>query len=104
MVPIDFRGVMLHNLDARADALKADCAMGSAGADSQILALVELAAAMHQSLTSWRPIVQRLQLLAHGGFDAPRAGALIIESVFDELLAPAACRCLGAAFELAAMD
>ncbi len=101
MVETDLRGTMLRALDACADTIKLDQRFDSATADHELSALMDLAAAIRQSVDSWRPVVRRLRLSPRSEFDTSRAGALIIESVFDELLEPAAWRCLCAALDLA---
>lgn len=93
---------MLRNLDAHAAELVAHRRFDRAVADNEMMVLNQLASAMHHSLACWGPFVQRLGPPHTTAFDAPRAGGLIIDCVFDELLDPAAFRFLGSAFELAA--
>lgn len=101
----DPRGARLHTLDAQGEAFVAAFAgRGEAGpsvARGDIETLAALAHAIAHDLALWRPLVQRLDLARDGDFDTRRAGALILETVFDELLEPHAWRVLAAALDLA---
>jgi hypothetical protein len=85
---MDARGQLLHDLDREASGL----------ADKECGALVALAEAITRSLGEWRKLTSELELIAH--WDFRRAGALVLESVFDELLAAPKWRFLSAALAL----
>ncbi len=67
-------------------------------ADRKCGALIAVAEAIVRSLGEWRELTAGLELLAP--WDIRRAGALVLESVFDELLAPPQWRFLAAALAL----
>jgi hypothetical protein len=89
-------GQLLHDLDRAA----ADMAerTGRALADRECAALIAIAVAIARSLGEWRELTGGLELLTP--WDIRRAGALVLESVFDELLAPPQWRFLAAAWAL----
>jgi hypothetical protein len=102
---IDPRGRLLSAFDAHAGAFLAASAegveLGGRLAQEEIAHLTDLAGAMAVSLAQWRRRVERLDLARRATFDEARAGALILESVFDGLLTPYAWRVLSAALDLA---
>lgn len=91
----------VHDLLAAQRAYSAACAeRAPAGAriarmDSAILG--ELAAAIRASAMIWADLFADLDLAASARFDRERAAVLVAESVFDEVLEPAAWRVLSAA-------
>ncbi len=91
----------IHDLLAAQREFSAACAeRAPAGAriarmDSAILG--ELAAAIRASAMIWSDLFADLDLAALGRFDRERAAVLVAESVFDELLEPAASLVLTAA-------
>lgn len=91
-----------HPFDASADALTqrcvADFEAGAWVADDEIRGLCSLAEAIGRGLTEWRALAAPLTLVAP--LDARRAGEIVIETVFDEVLAPDAWRVLADAFAL----
>ena len=90
----DQRGEQLRTFDQHANDL-------NVYPDSRQLnlgLLWELAGSLSESLRTWSEIVSRLELAYEPAFDCERAGALIIESAFDEILDAPACRILSAAF------
>ena len=60
--------------------------------------MIAVAETIASSLGEWRELTGGVELLAP--WDIRRAGALILESVFDELLPPAQWRFLAAAWAL----
>ena len=101
----DPRGHLLRELDARGDDYARDCAGraldGRMGADLDVEILNELAGRVAKDVASWRSLVDRLDLATVERFDPSRAGVLILESVFDEVLEPGAWGVLRAALDLA---
>lgn len=75
-----------------------DFETGHLVADEEIRGLADLAQAIGRGLVEWRGISASLELAAP--LDARRAGTIVIETVFDEVLAPDAWRVLSYAFEL----
>ena len=88
--------------DSSASDLAARCRedfeAGHLVADEEIRALSGLAQAIGRGLVEWRDISQGLALAAP--LDPRRAGTIVIETVFDEVMAPEAWRVLSDAFEL----
>jgi hypothetical protein len=101
----DPRGALLHAFDAHAQAFSADAAdrgeLGARLSHGEIAHLTDLAGALAASLADWRRRVEPLDLARRAVFDEGRAGTLVLESVFDDLLTPDAWRVLSAAFDLA---
>jgi hypothetical protein len=101
----DPRGQRLHAFDAHAQAFMAAAAEGAQlGAHlsrGEIAHLTDLAGAIAASLAEWLRRLEPLDLARRTPFDNERAGAPVLESVFDDLLTPAAWRVLSAAFDLA---
>ncbi|HEY1879593.1 MAG TPA: hypothetical protein VGG68_06655 [Caulobacteraceae bacterium] len=79
-----------------------DFEAGQAVADEEIRGLAGLAQAIGRGLTEWRGLSATLALAAP--LDARRAGTIVIETVFDEVLAPDAWRVLADAFALTELD
>ena len=97
------RSALLHAFDHSAADLAADRARrleaGRAVAREEIDALTALAGAINRNVREWDARLAPLDL--DHGFDARRAGTLILETVFDEVLSPEAWRVLAAALDLA---
>jgi len=93
MPPTDSRGELLRAFDAHAQAF---------AAPGEIARLTGLAAALAASIADWNGRLDRLDVGRCAPFDADRATALVLESVFDEVLTPAAWRVLAAAVEIVA--
>lgn len=98
MIQSDSRGARLRAFDAKLIEFVTDSehAHGDGGAS-----LCELAKVIASSMARWKKIMPRIALVRPGRFDAEMAGALAIESVFDELLDEPSLGLLVAAFELA---
>ncbi|MEO8927569.1 MAG: hypothetical protein ABI306_10455 [Caulobacteraceae bacterium] len=101
----DPRGALIRAFDAHSRAFVegagARIERGRRLAQGDVAHLTDLAEAVAAALTHWRRIVEALDLAPAAAFDTGRAGALVLESVFDDLLAPDAWRVLAAAFDLA---
>jgi hypothetical protein len=101
----DPRGELLHAFDAHAAAFSAAAAdraeLGGPLSQGEIAHLTGLAGAIAASLADWRRRLEPLGLARRIAFEEARAGALVLESVFDDLLTPGAWRVLGAALDLA---
>ena len=80
---MDAHGRLLHDLDRAAADLAART--GRELADRECGALIAIAEAIARSLDEWRELTRGLELLAP--WESRRAGALVLESVFDEVLA-----------------
>jgi len=65
---------------------------GRGVADEELRSLETLAQAIRRALGEWRTLTSDLELAKP--LDAGRAGALVLETVFDEALAPPAWRVL----------
>src|SRR5258708_29810532 len=91
-------GQLLLDLDRAAADMAAPT--GRELADRECGALIAVAEAIARSLGEWRELTGGLELLAPWGigraWEIRRAGALVLESVFDELLAPPQWRFPGA--------
>lgn len=89
---------LLRDLDASIGDLRDVCIerfeAGGAVANAEVVALTALAGAIARSLADWRDLARTLEFAAP--LDPRRAGALVLESVFDEILAPDAWRVLAA--------
>jgi hypothetical protein len=96
-------GALLHAFDAEAAALlderEATIEAGRFEARREVLALGDLAKAIARAASEWRDLVAPLELASP--YDPTRAGDLILETVFDEVLDPAAWRVLAGAVALA---
>jgi hypothetical protein len=97
MLTPDFRGARLRALDARLIEFTAD-ARASSGDDGA--SLCELASAIAGSMSHWNEIMLRVRVGRSRAFEPALAGALAIESVFDEILDGPSLSVLIAAFEL----
>ncbi|HEY2480766.1 MAG TPA: hypothetical protein VGI30_01045 [Caulobacteraceae bacterium] len=93
---MDTRGRLLHDLDQAASEVTGR--RGHAQADQELAALFGLAEAIAGGVGEWRDLTQGCERLT--AWDLRRAGALILESVFDELLPPPQWRFLAAALAL----
>lgn len=95
-------GALLRRFDTEAAELTADrrrrFEAGGAMADREIEALTSLAEAIARDVSEWRDLASRLELSA--ALDPRRAGDLILETVFDEILAPTQWCVLATAFAL----
>ncbi|HEY2177031.1 MAG TPA: hypothetical protein VGH15_00490 [Caulobacteraceae bacterium] len=87
------------DLDAAIDDLGHECRerfeAGDAVAAAQVEALLALADAVTDHLGEWRRLTATIELRAP--FDGRRAGLLLLESVFDDILEAAPWRVLAAA-------
>jgi hypothetical protein len=105
MFVADPRGQRLHAFDAHAQTFLVAAAEsaehGARLSRREIAHLTDLAGAIAASVAEWLRRVEPLDLARRIAFDDERAGALVLESVFDDLLTPAAWRVLSAAFDLA---
>ena len=105
MPPFEARCALLNALDAHARAYVLESAgrfeAGGAIAAADIQALMDLANAIAASVAIWRTIAGRLDVAADETLDAARAANMVLESVFDAALTPAAWRVLSAALALA---
>jgi hypothetical protein len=93
---MDPRGRLLHDLDKAASEVTLRC--GRYEADRELAALFDLAEAIVRAIAEWRVLTRECERLSP--WDPPRAGALILESVFDELLPAPQWRFLAAALAL----
>jgi hypothetical protein len=90
---MDARGRLLYDLDEAAGEVTHRC--GRYQADKDLAALFDLAEAIVRAIGEWRDLTRECERLST--WDPPRAGALILESVFDELLPAPQWRFLAAA-------
>jgi hypothetical protein len=92
----------LREFDACAQELRQACVerfeAGGAVAAAEIETLTRLSRTLVGNVGQWRSLAGDLDLCER--FDADRAGRLVLESVFDEVLSPEAWRLLAAAFAL----
>ena len=106
MFPSDRRGDLLRAFDAHAGALIAASGrsidLGARLAAGDVTGLTGLAGALAASLADWGRRLEGLDLTRRGAYDETRAASLLLESVFDEALTPAAWRVLAAAVEIVA--
>ena len=93
---MDARGRLLYDLDEAAGEVTLRC--GRYQADRDLAALFELAEAIARAIGEWRDLTRECERLLP--WDPPRAGALVLESVFDELLPAPQWRFLAAALAL----
>ena len=106
MSPIpDLRGTALRAFDGHAEELTRTYVLrfeaGARLARAEVEALHRLAATLADSLAALTPLIARLESAPRQPYDPRRAGLLMLESVFDGVLAPDAWRVLAAALELA---
>jgi hypothetical protein len=104
------RSAALREYDHATAAYLRDCASrapaGRSIGETDIAALRELAQGVAEATRAWTTPFERLDLARSLGGRHPaaiepkRAGALILESVFDELVDPGAWRVLAAALDL----
>jgi hypothetical protein len=98
------RGLLLHAFDAHCRSFARVSADrfedGAQLAAAEIETLGELAAAIAADLADWRSLAARLDVARATPFDPRRAGAMVLETVFDEVLTPDAWRVLAAALDL----
>jgi len=103
MATTDLRGALLRDAQGHAADFAGECANrfegGHGVARQQEAALIALAGAIVRAVDEWRLLARDLEL--ERAFDAARAGDLVAESVFDELLCAGAWRLLTAALALA---
>ena len=93
---MDARGRLLIEFDQEEAELRAQ--IGWELASQETRKLMALADGIARSLDEWRALASGVELTTQ--FDARRAGALVLESVFDEILAAPRWRLLAAAFAL----
>jgi hypothetical protein len=100
---MESRGRLLNEFDQEEAGLRAHCAQRSQAdremAGRETAALIALANGIARSLGEWRELASGLDLRAP--LDPRRAGALVLEGVFDEILSGPQWRLLAAAFALA---
>ena len=96
MVSSTARRDLLSAYDASAD----DLTRGRAPI-SDLAGVSALAMRLAADVNAWRHMVERLDHAAGARLDVHRAADLVLESVFDEVLAPSAWRVLSAALALA---
>ena len=105
MFDIDPRGAALRAFDAAAASFVQDCAhrleAGGASTQGEVRKLADLGERLAADLTAWDQAVADLHLARQTRLRPGRAGQLLIESVFDEVLEPDATRLLAAALDLA---
>ena len=77
------------------DAFADDLTRGGAST-SDLAGLSALAARLAADVNGWRDIVERLDHAIGARLDPGRAAALVLDSVFDEVLIPDAWRVLSA--------
>lgn len=104
MTNSDLPGDRLRALDAARQAFVDACAgrfeAGGGMAAGEVETLSALSRAISHSVASWGRLFRRLDLAVDGVFDARRAGQLVLEAVFDDLVEPRAWGVLAAAFDL----
>jgi hypothetical protein len=92
----------LREFDASAQEFKQACVerfeAGGAVAAAEIEILIKLSETLAGNVGQWRALTGDLDLCAR--LDPQRAGRLVLESVFDEVLPPEAWRLLAAAFAI----
>ena len=81
------------------DHCRAQFEAGGHVAATELDGLMLLAETVAGALGQWRSLTANLELASR--FDVSRAGSLVVESVFDEILFPEAWRVLAAAVALA---
>jgi hypothetical protein len=100
----DPRGKVLHSFDGFAADFSresaAQVAAGRATAAADLALLLDLAHDLAADVRSWTDFVGRLGVASPGGFTPRRAADMVLETVFEEVLTPAACRVLATAVEL----
>ena len=101
----DPRTRRLHAYDGHAADFADDCARRAqagrviAVGDTEVL--MGLARAIETQARGWRDAVRRLELAATRELDPDRAAALIVETVFEDVLSEPGWRVLSAGVELA---
>ena len=104
MHSIDPRGSDLRAFDTLAGELSRHYAIrfeaGGSLASRDIQRLGVLAERIGREVMAWRGAVRDLEAAAAAPLEPRRAGRLLIESVFDEVLIPEATRVLAAALAL----
>jgi hypothetical protein len=100
----DPRGKVLHSFDGFAADFSRESAArfaaGRATAAADLAALLDLARDLAADVRSWTDFVGRLGVAAAGGLAPRRAADMVLETVFEEVLTPAAWRLLATAVEL----
>ncbi len=92
----------LRAFDIAARDLRGDYAdHGAGGAEDALVGLHAFAHTLAAAVGAMEADSGQLPLPAGARFESPRAARLLLESVFDELLAPPAWRVLAAAVDLA---
>ena len=101
----DSRGAALAAFDASAREFSAECAArheaGAAQAACDTHRLAALAERLADDVAAWGRIVNELDVARQTPLAPNRAGQLVAETVFDEVLDPGAVRVLTAALDLA---
>jgi hypothetical protein len=108
------RSAALREYDHSTAAYLRDCASrapaGRKIGEADVVALRELAQGVIEAMRAWSAPFEKLDLARSLGGRRPallepkRAGALVLESVFDELIDPGAWRVLAAALELETLE
>jgi hypothetical protein len=100
----DPRGAALHALDAQSSAFRLESArrleLGAASAARDVDQLIAIAERLAADVRVWDAMLRRSSVALETPLDLARAGALVVECVFDEVLEPAATRVLVAALDL----
>jgi len=104
MIDIETRGDLLRAFDAFAHDFFRECVerheAGDSVATRDIRRLNALAERLSVDLTAWLRALAELDGARRQPVSRRDAGRLVIESLFDEALTPAATRLLGAALDL----
>lgn len=99
------RLALLGAFDACAQDFTVACAtrfeIGARLAGRDVQRLANLAERLAGDLIAWRGAIEDLEVAAPGSLEPQRAGALLVESVFDDVLGPEATGVLAAALDLA---
>jgi hypothetical protein len=100
----DPRGKFLNSFDGFAADFSresaARVAAGRATAAADLTVLVDLARELAADVRAWTDFVGRLDVASPGGLAPRRAADMVLETVFQEVLTPAAWRVLATAVEL----
>jgi hypothetical protein len=108
MSETDPRGAALRAFDQAAAGFVRRCAndhcVGAVEALADVERLHTLGRRLAHDLADWSQAVSDLDLARRDGLRRERAAPLLIEGVFDEVLAPEACAVLAAAVALAGSE
>jgi len=105
MAARDFKGERLRALDGWIEAFlqarRLRASDGRAAGEAEAHRLVRLGGRLASDIRRWGAQMSDLETARSGAFDAERAAALVLETVFDETLHPDAWRVLTGAVSLA---